>query len=110
MSEPIWLGPRPPTRAEWREMQDLFGPSLSGYRCCAFVRERKVRTPQGRVTANGRTQQTIERSSKARNRATETSKRGKPRGRETRQPPPGATPNRRAISFAEQGVPSDARG
>jgi len=31
MSEPIWLGPRPPTRAEWREMQDLFGPSLSGY-------------------------------------------------------------------------------
>jgi perosamine synthetase len=31
MSEPIWLGPRPPTRAEWREMQEIFSPSLSGY-------------------------------------------------------------------------------
>lgn len=31
MSEPIWLGPRPPSRTEWRQMQDLFGPSLAGY-------------------------------------------------------------------------------
>lgn len=31
MSEPIWLGPRPPSRAEWREMQDSFGHSPSGY-------------------------------------------------------------------------------
>jgi len=50
----------------------------------AFVQKRKVRTPQGRVTANGRTQQVSERTPKARNRATETSKRGQLRGRETR--------------------------
>lgn len=31
MSEPIWLGPRPPTRTEWREMQDAFGSSPSSY-------------------------------------------------------------------------------
>lgn len=31
MSEPIWLGPRPPTRAEWREMQDSFGTSPNSY-------------------------------------------------------------------------------
>ena len=35
--------------------------------------ERKVRTPQGRVTANGRTQQVGFGPPKARNRATETS-------------------------------------
>lgn len=31
MSEPIWLGPRPPSRAEWREMQELFGSSPDCY-------------------------------------------------------------------------------
>ena len=49
-----------------------------------LAQERKVRTPQGRVTANSRTQQVFERTPKARNRATETSKRRRLRGRETR--------------------------
>jgi len=40
-----------------------------------FGWERKVRTPQGRVTANGRTQQAAAMQPKARNRATETSMR-----------------------------------
>jgi dTDP-4-amino-4,6-dideoxygalactose transaminase len=31
MSEPIWLGPRPPSRTEWREMQETFGSSPGGY-------------------------------------------------------------------------------
>ena len=31
MSEPIWLGPRPPTRGEWREMQESIGASPSVY-------------------------------------------------------------------------------
>ena len=31
MSEPIWLGPRPPSRSEWREMQECFGTSPSSY-------------------------------------------------------------------------------
>ncbi len=31
MSEPIWLGPRPPTRSEWREMQDSIGSSPAVY-------------------------------------------------------------------------------
>ena len=31
MSEPIWLGPRPPSRTEWREMQELFSASPDCY-------------------------------------------------------------------------------
>ena len=31
MSEPIWLGPRPPTRSEWREMQEAFSNSPDCY-------------------------------------------------------------------------------
>ncbi|MEY2714795.1 MAG: hypothetical protein RIT24_1138, partial [Planctomycetota bacterium] len=38
MSEPIWLGPRPPSRTEWREMQELFGSSPD----CYHVLEERV--------------------------------------------------------------------
>ncbi len=31
MSEPIWLGPRSPSQAEWREMQEIVGSSLGNY-------------------------------------------------------------------------------
>ena len=31
MNEPIWLGPRPPSAHEWREMQQDFGASPAGY-------------------------------------------------------------------------------
>jgi len=31
MSEPIWLGPRPPSRVEWREMQEAVGGSPGTY-------------------------------------------------------------------------------
>ena len=60
---------------------------------------RKVRTPQDRVTVNGRPSKTARH--KTRNRATETSVLGYG---ETRQPPPGAIPNRHALMWSAERV------
>jgi len=38
MSDPIWLGPRPPSRTEWREMQEAMGSSPD----CYHVLEERV--------------------------------------------------------------------
>ena len=60
---------------------------------------RKVRTPQDRVTVNGRPSKTA--GHKTRNRAKETSVLGYG---ETRQPPPGAIPNRHALMWSAERV------